>query len=521
MGKIPVYQRQNLASSAVGTPGVDTSGQQAFNSVAESSASIANSAFKMAAQRQESIDKTEALKKASDYELAAFKTLQAHTQEYSSDPTNKTDILKEKLNGQLNDILETTTSPRVKSMIQEAGIEIMGRSAIKEASWAHDQQASLALTNITSTINNRANELYVAGQSGDLNRFSEVMSSLPSVLETSKGILSPEQMLKLKSDAPKSLVNGFIQGAMDQNPAMAAQLLKDGTFDYFGDEKKGNLVRVLSPEDKEKYVETAQKRIKNLADTAQYNRLVTTLSGQEDLVNDFVDNKLTMAQINSIDDPKARETFTKLYTDANPLNAEQRLDAYGELWTRFNGLKINKEKTKAKASLEELVSFQQEVVDARSKNIITDDEAQQFFKSVSKPQEGQLQKRFREGYKIIDKWLESNGRKGDAMAKGRLMNKFASGQMHDLKTNSPRLPREVAQLAIREFASEDSPSLGLLPATPNSLMKGDGTQIHILPGQSSIKADAKAERKDYVVKQDPVSGIRARVYTDGTYEVIQ
>lgn len=48
MGKIPLFQQERLASSVVGTPGVDLSGSQAFSAQASALQQIGNSAFQVA-----------------------------------------------------------------------------------------------------------------------------------------------------------------------------------------------------------------------------------------------------------------------------------------------------------------------------------------------------------------------------------------------------------------------------------------------------------------------------------------
>ena len=67
MGSIPRYQREKLASSVVGTPGVDTSGQQIGQDAAQALGQVSNTLYKVASERQAIVNEAEATRKFIDY----------------------------------------------------------------------------------------------------------------------------------------------------------------------------------------------------------------------------------------------------------------------------------------------------------------------------------------------------------------------------------------------------------------------------------------------------------------------
>jgi len=529
MATIPQISRDRLASSLVGTPGFNSSGQNIGQSVAKFGSQVADVAFQALSERKQILDQTEALKQASDYEIETYKVFEEHQKQYADDPTDKTQVLQDQLKQNLDTRLSNISSPAVKQAVTRAGYEVMGNTTLKQMAWAHDQEAVKAFNNVTQTINNRAEELNYAGQSGDLGKLDEIMRSMPVIMSSSKGILSAEQQAKLRDLAPKSWANAFILGAMDTNPALAYNLIKKGTFDNYVTEE-GDTVSLLSPEEKQRYVDMASHRVAKVSETAQMNHLTGIMAGHNELMDKYLNSPdgLTAADVNAIRDPKSRAVFQELYSQAHPMSVQQKYDTYGELWSNFYNLKVDSKKQTAKASLEKLADFQRSVIKARANNIITDEQAETFFKATTPPLNKKAddafkrqQNSFQEGYQVIDSWLKSAGRDKDVTVKGELMNKFASAYMRDLRTNNVRPVRDVAQLAIREFATQEHPSLGLLPGTPNSIMRGDGTQIKLLPGQTQIRTDKSAPTDGSTLKMDPITKTKVRVYPDGRMEVVK
>ena len=144
MGKIPQYQRSRLASSVVGTPGVDLSAAETTQTFSKVASNIGSNFMDIAVQRQEALDSAEALKLSSDLQLQTFKIFDEHTKQYASSPANKTDILKSNLVNQLNGVLETASSDRVRNKVNVAGNQIINTTIQKEFSWAREQESYIA-----------------------------------------------------------------------------------------------------------------------------------------------------------------------------------------------------------------------------------------------------------------------------------------------------------------------------------------------------------------------------------------
>ena len=76
---IPQVYREKIASSVVGTPGVDTSGQAIGEAVAQP-------AFELAINRQQNLDMAETNRLSLDYKLRAMDTLEKLKTSYAGEP---------------------------------------------------------------------------------------------------------------------------------------------------------------------------------------------------------------------------------------------------------------------------------------------------------------------------------------------------------------------------------------------------------------------------------------------------
>ena len=413
MGKIPQYQRSRLASSVVGTPGVDLSAAETTQTFSKVASNIGSNFMDIAVQRQEALDSAEALKLSSDLQLQTFKIFDEHTKQYASSQANKTNISKSNLVNQLNGVLETASSDRVRNKVNVAGNQIINTTIQKEFSWAREQESYIAFENLNQTISNRANEAYVAGRTADFETFSELMAGTPAILNVSRGILSAEQQTKLDTLAPEAQVEGYIQGAMEDNPAIISQQLQSGALDFYR-LPDGSLKQLLKPEQKQKYLDIAKNRVSKMADQAEYNRLTTALATHDDLAQKFLNNELTLPEIESLEDPQAKKVFLNLYQKDNPLTNEEKAATVEELYQDYYqmaGYSIDDKKgVPKKVKLEKLLAFKQKLYE--NFDALNDTQRNQYLKDLLPAIESQIKRGggkipgdFPDGYKAIEDWV--------------------------------------------------------------------------------------------------------------------
>lgn len=412
MARIPQFQRQALASEVVGTPGVDTSGADLGASLARSTNQMADVAATAAIERRQILDDTEALKQASNLELKNAQILDEHTRQYADDPTGKTDVLKQKLQQNLDNTLSGITSERVKGKVAMAGTRLVGDSTIKEVAWARDRETGIAFKNVQDVIANRAMDTYASGRTADFGRFKEIIAGTPAIVGTAHKILSPEQTMKLETFALESQVSSYIQGGLDDNPAVMAEQLKSGALDHYTD-ANGEFKTLLTPEKRDEYLTTAQNRMAKMVDTATYNRLSNIMSTQDDLVQKFTSDELTMADVENISDPKTQKVFKDLYEKANPLTNEEQAQVADELYSEYYKLArnhtVNEKNSAKKIKFEQLIDLRNKVY--ANFNNLSESQRNLFLKELipaitDKIKRGERGKdHFSVGFADIDSWV--------------------------------------------------------------------------------------------------------------------
>ena len=103
---IPQVYREKIASSVVGTPGVDTSGQAIGEAVAQP-------AFELAINRQQNLDMAETNRLSLDYKLRAMDTLEKLKTSYAGEPEKVGPIFEQYLKSNLQDTTKQASNPRV------------------------------------------------------------------------------------------------------------------------------------------------------------------------------------------------------------------------------------------------------------------------------------------------------------------------------------------------------------------------------------------------------------------------
>lgn len=417
MVSIPKYNREQLASSVVGTPGVDTSAANIFNSVADTADTFSKIAADAAAERKSRIDKAEALKLASDYEIESYKIFEQHTKENAAAPTESTKVLRERLETRMSEISQGITSPGVKDYFTSSAINTVEKNVFRGFDWEKTQEAANAQSNAMKTIENRADEANFAGRDGDFNKFAELMAGVPAITEVTKGILSAEKQREMESLAPKAIVTDYIYGALDANPALIAKQIKDGSLDYFVD-AEGNTQRLLSPEDKKKYLDIAKERVVKLSDEAEANFLIETMAEQDRLAELASKKALTQADIESIPDKDAQAVFQKLYQKSNPMSDVQKSQIAQKLNTEFFEMTkrfvTDKQPIEDKVKLRHLLNFRNRVYE--NFDALSTDQQNQFIKKLLPAIDKQLSKKahwfsselgdYGKGFNEINAWVD-------------------------------------------------------------------------------------------------------------------
>lgn len=518
MVRIPTFARQQLASSVVGTPGVDTSGVDTMNALARLGGSVVDATFPIARERQQVADTSEAAKLLVDYKLDSDNVLIEHKNNNATQPVESIPTLRQTLGDRLDAMASNISSPTVRNMVIRNGQSVISSRLDEANTWAQKQLLVNTMNNVNTTIDGLAKQSYTifGDQNTDLNskvaKLQEYLNEGAKQIPTASRALSPEQFEAFQKEVPTKIISGALYGSMEKNPAEVLALVQSG-----------QLNGLLDPEQIQKFEKDATAKIKNVADQMQLDQMVSDINSHVEDWGKLQNNELTLAEIDAKPDSSWKETLREIYLKANPLTEKQSYQEYAGIFDDFTNMSYNKKKKTVKASLEEINAFQDRVLKARAQGVLTKEQANDFIEKTSMAEEKKIDaalkkggwSKMAKGNKIMRKWLEDEGFEKNADMKGRLYDKFAS----IMRDNDPN-PEDAAQLAIRALTLEENPRAGLVAGTPNSIMTANGDEKKILPGQSKIRVDGQAKKKG-IIKRDPVTGVRARVYEDGSFEVIK
>lgn len=319
MPKIPRYQQRELASSVVGTPGVDTSGAK----LAEVAGGVADSALKtfgeMAIKRQEAANVAAANKSLIDFDLVLEGAQLEHEKNfagYRGAPTERMRAFKDRAFTLLDEHLTGIDSTPVRQTVQRLGQTYIQQRIAREVQTASQQQAVNAFDDVVSSANTLSIEARKAGRSNDLARFDELFRQADGVRVAAGAVLSPEQQQKLGTDVPKSLATGYLFGLNETDPGKAAEILESDRFK-----------RIFSPDEVKTLIQNAydaqsqkEKRAEDLlkikSDATRYQFADRILKGEVVEMSEItaaVDSKLLS--------PDDGEDLQKMIRNAPPIDS--------------------------------------------------------------------------------------------------------------------------------------------------------------------------------------------------------
>lgn len=520
MARIPVSQREELASSVVGTPGVDTSSADIFNSVAAAGGQVANTAFAIQKQRQEALDAVDANSYLTDFQLQGMDALKEHQQAYATEPSGKTEAFRASLQQRLDTTLTGITNPRIKAAVTTASQTTMRSLLVEQSNWAYKQEAVVAGTKVIANSEKlAATARLVAGDNtlslqDKVNKVSTLFAESGHNIKTAGFVFAPDQHAIFTADSQQGIATGFLNELVDQSPTEAITLLDGGYFD-----------NVLDDKTRKQILRDANEKILNVEKTAELAVKVGAINQNVDLWELAQKGQLTMNRVSQLPDGPNKKVWRDMVLKTNPLTEQEQFDKYAELWVEYDKItdkKGNATVVKAKASYEDILVFQDQMMDLRTQGVITEDQANSFMKTLAIPKDkkGQAlvkktQQDLKRSYRAIGNWMQRNGTQ-DEKLRGKILAKFIR------EYDGKEVPADTAvQHAIKQQMTEDNPALALLPETPNSIMKPDGREIKVLPGQSRLKADVKPSSDKYIVQRNVKTGEERRLYPDGTFEIIK
>lgn len=210
MGRINRYQQNKLASSIVGTPGVDTSGQMLGQSISQTAGSLANTVFQVESAKQEIVNASETLKHTSQFDSEFDAGVQDIYTKYVSEPTKALENVTKFGQDLMGRYSSGISNPSVKGSFEKQALNSIANQAKSTRSWANTKQTEKAINDLNTSYSTLAAQ---AGTINDLNTFNTLLQTVngsSGVAFLTFGKSASEKIMKVKQDVTKNLIYGNI-----------------------------------------------------------------------------------------------------------------------------------------------------------------------------------------------------------------------------------------------------------------------------------------------------------------------
>jgi hypothetical protein len=514
MVRIPSFEQSKLASERVGEPTVDKSKVIIAETVEKEAGDITALLEEQSQKQREAQVETDTAEIMTDLSLGFEKDYKDHIALYENDPADKTTLLQETLNKRKQKTLDLIEDQETRNNINKLSQPMIARKLLTEFDWSNGQQAVVALNKITKSSDLLAIDANTAGEEQDFNRYEELLTQGTFLVESSSSTLSLEEKEKLKKLVPQSISKGFINGLMLQNPSELIDLINQKVFkDVFTPDE----LKVIK-----KDATSAFKKQKEVADT---NRLITFNDNSTDLYNRITAGDRPFSEIEALEDEKQIDERTaSLLKDLiiKDIPANEKAEVEMQLWTMQSDIAREAKKKKTKKNFQELLEFQNQVLEAQTQGFITPSTAKTMLGPVRKTLENSIKKEVGEigiGVNVFEVATETvkdlakkEGRKNDFGYMAKILDSFnnLAGKVDFAK----KLPEEqvpgvkkMLREAVNMVKEQENSVLRLLDGTPNTLLKKNGTAVELFPSkETAITPKQVMDKSRFLLQRSKKTG---------------
>lgn len=391
MAAIGEYQRKQLASSVVGTPGVDTSTGQAFDSAAQGVGQVANATFNLAVRRKEAKDAAVTNESLLGLDIDMENAYRQHQQDFRDFqglPRERADIFQKQAQQMMEDKIKNAPNDEVRRALLSAGTDMIASRTKRELAAADQNQGVIAFTKINSAQRMSEEEAARVGADNGMvfedkvKRVDDLLNKYNGTLTAAETVLDVKQAQELRINGPAAVSKAFATGMLAKKPEELLYLLNTK-----GANGKTFFEGKMDPADIEKLRKDAQQSVENFKERREVDDLNANLdqvTGAFDLAKKG-DSVAALAITETMKDGPLKNSMRQSILREG-ITEQDRLDKVYDLMTKFTTLSTDKttgnkgkKKKGMKASYEELLAFQAEVVEAHATGDITDAQRNKYL----------------------------------------------------------------------------------------------------------------------------------------------
>jgi hypothetical protein len=520
MAKIPEFERRQLASSVVGTPGEDRSGQMILNTVSDTLNKGVAVGTELYKEREKAKNDTLVAKSQIDFMQEIEDETLAHEQEFAAfkgDPAERQRVYEDRIRTLFATRVNAMPTNDSKVRFEREGYQLVGRSLMREQERSSAQQSLVARGDTLDGLNTLATQAAKMGASTQiplatkLQQIENYKSLATNLIDKSAKNLTPNDKAMLDEKGPEMILKGFAASSMMENPHELVQAIDSGKFDQ------------LNPEEKQELRNGAIKNIKNLEERGKVNALFSDFEANTGIFDKFAKgDPSAMVDLQNIPDTEQRKIMMSMLL-GDTANAVDSFDAQFDLMNKMRELEIDSSTKQSKANMEELVNFTGTVAQYASEGKITAKTANDYMKKLAVP----LYEKVKnpggsfsnallsawEGIKSFSiSWFNRSGNaaasKEDKKRAVSIYNDFQTILGKQKEVNSSTVAASIQQAlsmdAVRRFPKLSGVD-GVVTDTFSATGKVTATGI---PGTGSAKPSAKAPKEEMVSVKSPKNVVK-------------
>lgn len=392
MVQIPQITRDKIASSAVGTPGVDTSGQQIGQAVQRTAENVAGEAFQAAIVKRQSMDEIQTNQIMTAAKLKMVGDFEQHKVDFARNPSEGSPVFMKQMQDTMDAAAQSAPNARVKLAVQKGDPFFQGRLMMMQGAWASQQEFKNTINygiQATTALGEKAAEVGAnTALSVDEKRQAmlPLVSALGNVTNSIRASRRPDLADEFAIKGMKSLYQGLVQKTINAQPEQTLELLKDPHMKEFFKQKELDA-----------FTKGALESATGLKAQANWRQQANDLVSQPDLVHSVVSGKMGWGDIDQAqkNDPNPdkpiygllKSMATKQYPDESTREQENlKVQLYDEAHQLGVGIKG---KTPS-GNVKDLLKFSDDLISAKTRGIINNQTFNSMYTKIASPLVGSV-----------------------------------------------------------------------------------------------------------------------------------
>lgn len=452
MVAIPQITRDRLASSVVGTPEMDTSGQKIGEALAGAGKEIAQAAGEYAINIQQNLDLAESNKLMVAKKAADSDSLEGIKEKFANDPDKMVPAYLEAMKNNQETLAKQVSNPRVGLLFGrgDPGFEgWMVKSAAQYSFQMKIQNDKAAIEAGINDVGNRAEnlgastELYVEKLAG----LSPLHSMAGNLVAGAFASAHPASAEEVRQRISPTIANRMFYGMLRNNPVQAVKFTQEPGIQKLFES---------NPKELDEMHQKAMTRVEGMAKEAKWNSVIQPLLDSPQVMNQIATKQVDWNTIDKFPEGELKQQLQKMALDAYPVeNGQQRDQAMSKFFADAADIGMNYKHIPSDKTASDLVKFNTELTKAVNDGFLTQEQYRTMVSKLSIPlrdamlklhdpetlkqvkksggflgifqheeEPDQVIDKYTGGYNLINKWLQQNGKDQDWGSKSAAVQKY-------------------------------------------------------------------------------------------------